>query len=47
MRMPKQVLINLAGGENAVNIGDYRENICMMKYNEIEIQDMNGKQIVP
>ncbi len=47
VNMPKQVLINLAGGENAVNIGDYRENICMMKYNEIEIQDMNGKQIVP
>ena len=47
VNMPKQVLENLAGRENEVTIGNYLEYICMMKYNEIAIEDMNGKQIVP
>lgn len=47
VNMPRQVLVNLSGGENPVTIGDYRENICMMKYNEIAVQDMSGEQIVP
>lgn len=47
VNMPRQVLVNLSGGENPVTIGDYRENICMMKYNEIAVQDMNGERIVP
>ena len=47
VNMPKQVLENLAGRENEVTIGNYMEYICMMKYNEIAIEDMNGKQIVP
>lgn len=47
VNMPGQVLVNLEGRENPVNIGSYMENICMMKYNEIGIQDMNGRQIVP
>ena len=47
VNMPRQVLINLEGRENEVQIGAYRENICMMKYNEICIQDMNGETIVP
>ena len=47
VNMPRQVLINLEGGQNEVQIGVYRENICMMKYNEISIQDMSGETIVP
>ena len=45
--MPKQVLENLAGRENENTIGNYREYICMMKYNEIAIKDMSDVQIVP
>ena len=47
VNMPQQVLVNLEGRENEVQIGAYRENICMMKYNEICIQDMNGEEIIP
>ena len=47
VNMPRQVLVNLAGGENEAQIGAYQENICMMKYNEISIQDMSGEEIVP
>ena len=47
VNMPAQVLVNLAGRENKPQIGAYKENICMMKYNEICIQDMNGETIVP
>ncbi|MDE5597391.1 MAG: ATP-grasp domain-containing protein [Lachnospiraceae bacterium] len=47
VNMPKQVLENLAGRENEVTIGNYLEYICMMKYNEIAIEDMNGETIVP
>lgn len=47
VNMPAAVLRNLAGEENAVAIGAYSENICMMKYNEIAIRDMNGIEIVP
>lgn len=46
VNMPAMVLKNLAGQENEVTIGNYKENICMMKYNEIGIQDMNGIKIV-
>ena len=47
VNMPAAVIRNLAGAENAVTIGAYSENICMMKYNEIAIRDMNGIEIVP
>lgn len=47
VNMPRQVLTNLEGRENEEQIGAYRENICMMKYNEICIQDMSGETIVP
>jgi carbamoyl-phosphate synthase large subunit len=47
VNMPAAVLRNLAGEENEVRIGNYRENISMMKYNEIAIRDMNGVEIVP
>lgn len=35
VNFPKQILNNLEGNENPVNIGDYEEGICMMKYNEV------------
>jgi carbamoyl-phosphate synthase large subunit len=47
VNMPAAVIRNLAGEENEVRIGNYRENISMMKYNEIAIRDMNGVEIVP
>lgn len=46
VNMPKQVINNLNGIENSISIGDYKENICMMKYNEISVLDMNGREIV-
>lgn len=47
VNMPKQVLNNLAGKENTITIGDYKEGIIMMKYNEVMIKDMNGTTLVP
>lgn len=47
VNMPAAVIRNLAGEENEVTIGAYSENVCMMKYNEIAIRDMNGIEIVP
>lgn len=47
MNIPAAVLRNLDGQENEIRIGEYAENICMMKYNEIAIRDMNGVEIVP
>lgn len=47
VNIPKQVLFNLAGEENKAEIGNYLENISMMKYNEIAIRDMNGEEIIP
>lgn len=47
VNMPGQMLTNLAGKANEITIGKYKENICMMKYNEISIKDMNGIEIVP
>lgn len=34
------ILNNLEGKENVVNIGQYDENICMMKYNELTLKKM-------
>lgn len=47
VNMPRQVLENLAGRQNPVSIGEYRESVCMMKYNEIAIRDMSGEVIKP
>lgn len=47
VNMAESVIRNLAGQENEVTIGDYPENIAMMKYNEIAVRDMNGIEIVP
>ncbi len=46
VNMPAQVINNLEGKENPVTIGEYKEGICMMKYNEIAIMDFDGKDIV-
>lgn len=46
VNLPKQVINNLAGNKNPVAIGEYKEGICMMKYNEIAIMDFSGKEIV-
>ena len=46
VNMPSQVLCNLSGRENPVGIGEYKENVCMMKYNEIAVRDFEGEQIV-
>jgi len=47
VNMPRQVLTNLRGEENFVDVGNYKENIVMMKYNEVMIKDMNGTTLVP
>lgn len=47
VNMPAAVIRNLEGQENEVKIGDYMENVCMMKYNEISVRDMNGEEIIP
>lgn len=46
VNMPSQVLCNLSGRENPVRIGAYKEDVCMMKYNEIAVRDFEGEQIV-
>ena len=38
VNFPKQILRNLQGLDNPVTIGDYREGVYMMKYNEVAIR---------
>jgi len=47
VNIPQQVITNLKGKENPINIGSYKENIVMMKYNEVMIKDMDGTVLVP
>ncbi len=47
VNMAAAVVRNLSGQENAVRIGEYKEGICMMKFNEVMIRDMAGEEIVP
>lgn len=35
VNVPRQIIRNLKGDENPVRIGDYREGVYMMKYNEL------------
>lgn len=37
VNIPRQIIRNLKGDENPVRIGDYREGVYMMKYNEIAV----------
>ncbi|MCR4750403.1 MAG: ATP-grasp domain-containing protein [Lachnospiraceae bacterium] len=46
VNVPAQIINNLKGNKNPVNIGDYKDGIVMMKYNEIMIKDMNGQKLV-
>lgn len=46
VNMPGQVINNLEGRQNPVSIGEYKEGICMMKYNEVAIMDFNGKELI-
>lgn len=46
VNMPAQVICNLKGESNMDSIGCYRAGICMMKYNEIAIKDMNDTEII-
>lgn len=46
VNMPAAVIRNLAGEENEVRIGCYEEGICMMKYNEVMIRNMQGEEII-
>ena len=39
VNFPRRIINNLNGRENPVSIGDYREGIYMMKYNELCIMD--------
>lgn len=47
VNMAAAVVRNLSGQENEVRIGEYKEGICMMKFNEVMIRDMAGEEIVP
>lgn len=47
VNMAAAVVRNLSGQENEVRIGEYREGICMMKFNEVMIRDLSGEEIVP
>ncbi|GFI48033.1 carbamoyl-phosphate synthase arginine-specific large chain [Lachnospiraceae bacterium] len=46
VNMPRQVVNNLSGKVNTGAIGEYQENICMMKYNEMVVKDFHGEEIV-
>ena len=46
VNIPKQLINNLQGKENSVDIGNYNENIVMMKYNEVMIRNMSGIKII-
>ncbi len=46
VNLPAQVLRNLRGESNEKTVGDYKEGVCMMKYNEAMILDMNGRELV-
>lgn len=47
VNIPASIICNLTGQENEVAIGDYPENVVMMKYSEIAVRDMNGMEIIP
>lgn len=46
VNIPGQVIRNLKGESNRSSIGRYRAGICMMKYNEIAIQDLSDTEII-
>lgn len=46
VNFPKQVIRNLENESNEVNLGAYQEGICMMKYNEIAIVNMQNTEMI-
>lgn len=46
VNMPAQMIRNLKGESNPDTVGCYKSGICMMKYNEVAIRDMNDTEIV-
>lgn len=47
VNMAAAVVKNLSGRENEVRIGEYKEGVSMMKFNEVMIRDMAGEEIIP
>lgn len=47
VNVPGQIINNLRGNKNPVTIGDYKDGIVMMKYNEIMIKDMSDEELIP
>ncbi len=46
VNVPAQIINNLKGNKNPVNIGNYKDGIVMMKYNETMIRDMSDSDLV-
>lgn len=46
VNMPAQVLRNLGGASNEAAIGNYKAGVCMMKYSEVMIKDMENTEII-
>lgn len=46
VNMPAQVIRNLGGESNECAIGGYKTGVCMMKYNEIMIKNMENTEII-
>ena len=46
VNVPKLIFSNLKGKVTAPAIGEYKEGICMMKYNEIMIKEIQEEDIV-
>ena len=47
VNVPALIFQNLRGETTANTVGQYKKGICMMKYNEVMIKDMNGTILVP
>ncbi|MGN0307362.1 MAG: ATP-grasp domain-containing protein [Lachnospiraceae bacterium] len=47
VNFPALILKNLRGEKTVPDIGNYREGICMMKYNEILIREIDKEDIIP
>lgn len=46
VNFPEQVIRNLRGQSNPIEIGEYEAGICMMKYNEIAVVNMQNMEMV-
>jgi len=46
VNVPGQIINNLRGNKNPVTIGNYKDGIVMMKYNEVMIRDMSDEELI-